>query len=159
MIRIRNELDLSRWFKKNYKKLGFSAILKDNRGRFPDFKVLEKGKKVRVELEVFSSNFILHKHPINRVDKVVCAFKDVKLGIPIIQINNVKLIDYKKSTPYSLESEILRIIEKNKVVTSNEVSKILGISWNTADIYLLKFLVDGKVERFKKEGVTIWLKK
>lgn len=52
MIGIRNESDFASWFKKNYKKLGFSSIAKDNKGRFPDFIIQEGDKKVRVELGI-----------------------------------------------------------------------------------------------------------
>jgi len=52
---------------------------------------------------------------------------------------------------------ILSIIEKEKVVTSSEIAKILEISWNTADKYLLELVLEGKLQRIKKEGVTLWL--
>ncbi len=54
--------------------------------------------------------------------------------------------------------KILEIIKKEEVVTSNDIAKALKISWNTADKYLLELLVEGKVRRIKKEGVTLWLK-
>ena len=56
-------------------------------------------------------------------------------------------------------SKILDFLRKNKVVTSSEIAKLLKVSWNTADKYLLELLVDGKVERIKKEGVNLWLLK
>ncbi|MCU0642627.1 MAG: hypothetical protein MUF61_03595, partial [archaeon] len=96
MIRIRDESDLSNWFKKNYKKIGFSKIIKDNGGRFPDFIMIKDNKTVKVELEVSSSNFTQHKHQISKVDIVVCANKDADLGVPIIEIEKVKLIEWNK---------------------------------------------------------------
>jgi len=55
--------------------------------------------------------------------------------------------------------KILDLIDEKKVVTSSEVAKLLKISWNTADNYLKELLIEGKVERIKKEGVNLWLKK
>lgn len=159
MIKIRNESDLRNWFKKNYKKLGFTKIIKHDEGKFPDFLMLEGNKKIRVELEVKSSNFILHKHPVNRVDKVVCAIKDVELEVPLIEIPNIKIIKFDKKTPFSLEEQIYNIFNKEKVLTTSEVKNILDISWNTAERGLTELLIEGKVERIKKEGVNLWIKK
>lgn len=53
--------------------------------------------------------------------------------------------------------KILDFVKKERVVTSSEVAKYLKVSWNTADKYLLELVVEGKVERIKKEGVTLWL--
>ena len=53
--------------------------------------------------------------------------------------------------------KILEYTKKNKVVTSSEISKFLKISWNTADSYLKELLIEGKLERIKKEGVTLWM--
>ena len=54
---------------------------------------------------------------------------------------------------------ILDFIKKEKVVTSSEVSKYLGVSWNTAERYLLELIIEGKIERIKKTGVNLWLLK
>jgi predicted HTH transcriptional regulator len=53
--------------------------------------------------------------------------------------------------------KILPFVKERKVVTSSEVAKMLKCSWNTADKYLLELLVQRKVERIKKEGVTLWI--
>ena len=55
--------------------------------------------------------------------------------------------------------KILEVVAKERVVTSSEIAKSLQVSWNTADKYLLELLVEGKLERIKKEGVTLWLRK
>ena len=54
---------------------------------------------------------------------------------------------------------ILNLIKREKVVTSSEVAKKLKISWNTADRYLLELVIEGKVERIKKLGVNLWVRK
>lgn len=55
--------------------------------------------------------------------------------------------------------EILDIVKREKVVTSSEIAKKLKISWNTADKYLFELAFDGKVEKIKKEGVNLWMKR
>lgn len=55
--------------------------------------------------------------------------------------------------------KIEEMIKKIRIVTSSEVAKEIGVSWNTAESYLKELLIEGKVERMKKEGVTLWLKK
>lgn len=59
-----------------------------------------------------------------------------------MNIHNKKVLDY---------------IRKNKVVTSSEIAKLLDISWNTADSYLKELVIEGKIERIKKEGVNLWI--
>lgn len=53
--------------------------------------------------------------------------------------------------------KLLRFIKEKRVVTSSEVAKYLKVSWNTADSYLKDLVIDGKVERIKKEGANLWL--
>ncbi|MDP4039918.1 MAG: winged helix-turn-helix transcriptional regulator [Candidatus Pacearchaeota archaeon] len=55
--------------------------------------------------------------------------------------------------------KILDFVKKKRVVTSSEIAKFLKISWNTADKYLLELVLDGKIERIKKEGVNLWVLK
>ena len=55
--------------------------------------------------------------------------------------------------------KIIELIKKEKVVTSSEVAGILGVSWNTADKYLLELLIEGKIDRIKKVGVNLWILK
>ena len=57
----------------------------------------------------------------------------------------------------SHSGKILAYIKKEKVVTSFEIAKLLKISWNTADKYLLELVIEKKVIRIKKEGVNLWL--
>ena len=54
-------------------------------------------------------------------------------------------------------NKIIDFVKKKRIVTSSEVAKELKISWNTADKYLLELVVDGKIERIKKQGVNLWL--
>ena len=84
--KIRCEKDLSEWFIKNFKKLGYQKIIKDNNGRFPDFTMLKNGKEVGVELEILSSGFLWHKHDITKVKDVVCLRKDAPLKANVIEL-------------------------------------------------------------------------
>jgi hypothetical protein len=157
MIKIRNESDLRNWFKENYEKLGFSKILKSNAKCCPDFVMEENGKPIKVELELKSSNFNYHNHSIKDVDKVVCAIKDVKLKIPTIVIDNIKLIKFNEKAPYSFTELILPLFKKELVLTTSEVAKKLDINKGTAQMALLRLAAENKIEMKKKEGITLWL--
>ncbi|MBS3100298.1 DUF977 family protein [Candidatus Pacearchaeota archaeon] len=54
-------------------------------------------------------------------------------------------------------NKIIDFVKKKRIVTSSEVAQYLKVSWNTADKYLLELVVDGKIERIKKQGVNLWL--
>jgi len=56
-------------------------------------------------------------------------------------------------------ANIIRLIEKERVVTSSEVASVFNVSWNTAEKYLMELALEGRVERIKKVGVTLWLLK
>ena len=89
---VKSEKEMSEWFVRNYEKFGYSKILRKDIGIFLDFMMEKDGKEVRVELETFTSNFILHKHKITGVDELVCITKDVEIGIPTFI---VKQLDYR----------------------------------------------------------------
>jgi Mn-dependent DtxR family transcriptional regulator len=55
--------------------------------------------------------------------------------------------------------KIIELIRKEKIVTSSEVAAALGVSWNTAEKYLLELIIEGKVVRIKKVGVNLWMLK
>lgn len=55
--------------------------------------------------------------------------------------------------------KIIDIFKEEKIVTTSEVAKIIKVSWNTAESHLKELLIEGKVERIKKEGVNLWMKK
>jgi len=55
--------------------------------------------------------------------------------------------------------KILKYIGEKRVITSSELASYLGVSWNTAEKYLLELLVQNKVIRIKKAGVNLWMKK
>ena len=73
----------------------------------------------------------------------------IKYSIEFIMKNNMK----------SHSHRVLRFLKKNKVVTSSEIAKLLKISWNTADKYLLELALDKKIIRIKKQGVNLWILK
>jgi len=106
MIIIKNEEQFIEWFKKHYKKLGYSKIIRNHRKIFPDF-IMERNKKVvRVELETLASNFLVHKHQIKDVDEILCLIKDVKLKKPTKKINGLKFLLKDKLT-ISIDKYIL----------------------------------------------------
>lgn len=54
-------------------------------------------------------------------------------------------------------SKILKFLGEKKVITSSELAKFLGMSWNTAQSYLMELALDGDILRIKKEGVNLWM--
>lgn len=110
MKKIRSELEFKKWFEKNFKKLGYSKIIRKDNGKFPDFIMLKKGKEIRVELETLSSNFIFHKHDKEKVDEIVCIKKDVDIKIPIIEIKELRYISRIKRISATVNEETINII-------------------------------------------------
>ena len=55
--------------------------------------------------------------------------------------------------------KILKFLGEKRVITSSELAKFLGVSWNTAEKYLLELVIENKVEKIKKVGVNLWMKK
>ncbi len=55
--------------------------------------------------------------------------------------------------------KVLRLLGEKKVITSSELAKHLGISWNTAEKYLLELGMDNEVIKIKKQGVNLWMLK
>ena len=58
---------------------------------------------------------------------------------------------------HNFGKKILDFAKKDKVVTTAEIAKHFGISWNTAERYLLELALEGKLNRLKKEGVNLWI--
>lgn len=162
MIRIRNESDFRNWFKKNYRKLGFSKIIKSSTKSCLDFVMLEGDKKVNVELEIKSSNFNLHHHPSEGIDKIICVIKDVRLDLPVIKAKGIKLIEWgDKESFYSIKRQAYSLFKRKEVriLTTSEVASLLSIHWSTAEKTLLELIIDGKVIKIKKLGVNLWMLK
>jgi DeoR/GlpR family transcriptional regulator of sugar metabolism len=55
--------------------------------------------------------------------------------------------------------KILKLLREKRVITSSELAKHLGISWNTAQAYLMELALTNQIIRIKKEGVNLWLLK
>jgi predicted HTH transcriptional regulator len=54
---------------------------------------------------------------------------------------------------------IMRYIEKKKVITTSELAEEYKIAWNTAEKFLLEMVIDGKIIKLKKSGVNLWIAK
>ncbi len=77
----------------------------------------------------------------------------------IVAIHIFKHIEYNMKTHNNKEKSILKFVRENKVITSSELARFLKMSWNTADKYLLELTLEGKIQRIKKQGVNLWMKK
>jgi len=73
-----NEQEVIFLFANIYQELGFKII--HIRTAFPDCIAKDKfNNEVRIEFELLSSNFILHQHPKNECDYIVCWRNDAKI--------------------------------------------------------------------------------
>ncbi len=125
---IRNEKDLVVWFKKNYKKIGYDSIYKENKNSFPDFVMIKGNRKVNVEIEIKTSHFILHKHSLDKVDEIVCIEKDVKLNAKIIVLKNFAYKPPKaKRVSVTLDDEQLKVLKSLKGLGTKEAEKVKNI--------------------------------
>ena len=125
---IKNEKQFSDWFIENYKKLVYDRIIRSDISRFPDFIMLKDGKEIRVELETVSSNFILHKHDINKVDEIVCLINDIEFPKPIIEVRELEYSGKEKVTlsiEDSVYDEFRKYCEDNALMLSGVVEKIM----------------------------------
>jgi len=108
---INNESDFKAWFEKNYKKLGYSKIIKNDSGKFPDFIMQRDNKEIKVELETRSSHFINHNHSIKDVDEIVCIENDVNLNAKIITVKGLTFIPKERIT-ITIGNELLNWIDE-----------------------------------------------
>jgi Mn-dependent DtxR family transcriptional regulator len=58
-----------------------------------------------------------------------------------------------------IRKKTLNLLREKKVITSSELAKFMGVSWNTAEKYLLELGMEGELIKIKKEGVNLWLLK
>lgn len=82
-----SEKAFRRWFNEHYTELGFSKIIEDNIFTTPDYVVEDmEGKRIKVELELKSSNFYHHGHSPDDVDLVICLQEDAELPVQVVEI-------------------------------------------------------------------------
>lgn len=79
------EINLDRWFRKNYNIFGFTDIVRSNI-KDTDYLCKYENRYFYIELEYRSGNFILHGHDSKSVNAVICYEKDVDLDIPVIPL-------------------------------------------------------------------------
>jgi|TARA_B100002003_G_C13990081_1_gene478455 predicted HTH transcriptional regulator len=60
---------------------------------------------------------------------------------------------------HNTKNKILDFAKKDRVITTAEIAGNFGISWNTAEKYLLELTLDNKFRRIKKAGVNLWVLK
>lgn len=71
--------------------------------------------------------------------------------------NHININLYSNMNIHNYSKKIIEYIKKEKVATSSDIAKLLKLSWNTADKYLIELMAEGKLIRIKKEGVNLWL--
>jgi predicted HTH transcriptional regulator len=69
----------------------------------------------------------------------------------------ITLVVINKLMDIHSKNKILKFLKEQRVITSSELAKFLGVSWNTAEKYLLENVIDGDVIKIKKLGVNLWI--
>ena len=101
-----DELGVACLFSMFHKELGFPYIVGVSSRSFPDIVAIdERGNPVRIELEYRASDFIVHEHPVEDCDYIVCWENDL----------NKEMLE-KLPKVISLKVEVKRIL-------STQVSK------------------------------------
>ena len=123
---IKNESEFKQWFMRNYKKFGYSEIIRKDIGRCPDFIMSRNNCNVNVELESVASNFLMHKHPPNKVDEVVCIVNDIGLEKPVIVAEDLEFKGSSKikvtlSIDNKVYSEFQKYCEKYAIMLSKRL--------------------------------------
>jgi DeoR/GlpR family transcriptional regulator of sugar metabolism len=76
-----------------------------------------------------------------------------------VHINITKYLESDIPMNVQQRDKILKLLREKKVITSSELAKFLGISWNTAQSYLMELALEEEIIRIKKEGVNLWILK
>ena len=126
--KIRSEKEFVDWILNNYSKLGYDKIIEVNDRSFPDIIAIKSGERIRVEVETKSSNFLLHKHPINKVDEIVCIEEDISLGSKVKVVKGLVYVpkDIKKVS-ILLDDEQIKVLNSIKGVGEKEAEKVKNI--------------------------------
>ena len=127
---IKSEKDFEKWFKENHFMFGIKEIVKCN-GMFPDIWAFTlNNTMIRIELEYYAPNFILHKHDPLFCDIIISYVKrkgeNTIKGIPIISLfdakgngqgnynpNTLELSHYTNTTQIFLDTQIKTFLERN----------------------------------------------
>lgn len=86
------EQEFREWFEDNLNHFGFKRIIL-SQDPCPDYVVeTETGEVLRVEVELFAANFIIHGHDPRQVDRIVACFsaEDQIVGIPVLAANDLR---------------------------------------------------------------------
>ena len=118
-----NEISLREYFAVHSKEFGYKIV--ESQTGFPDW-VLEDistGKRLRVEAEYESHNFISHGHDINGCDLIVCWRHNANIALPVLEVSTGKM--YKPEVAVKKEKEPDNFSEKDRVFIKKVLEKII----------------------------------
>jgi len=85
---------LYKWLVKNYEQVGFSQLISNDKNKYPRLLMKYRDKIVRVDVEVFSRQFLLRRIPSDTVDIIVCLSADQQLeGVKTIEVPLTDLLE------------------------------------------------------------------
>lgn len=139
-----NEQELIFLFAHIYKQLNLKIV--HVRGSFPDCIAKDaNNKEVKIEFELYSSNFILHGHSANKCDYIICWQNDAK-------INKPKVIELHKYFPKIKKIKQKTNINISKTIISNAITE-KGIAYNElVDLFKLYNRDEFERERYRVIG-------
>ena len=119
-------------FGKIHEFFGFEVLRMQD--RFPDAVLRKNNVNFRTELEFKSSNFKLHKHPINKCDLIICWTHDWEdCPLKIIELNKYFIENPNKELQANIEREMSdieitkRLMKKRPNRTIENIDKQIGI--------------------------------
>lgn len=122
-----NEREFHEWFRYNFGLFGFDDVIKESFHSCPDFIVSKGDKQVRIELEIYSSGFVRHKHNPDSVDLVICLLKDRELPIEVLELNvfeftNIKYHINASNSSIKMFNALRKLLSKSNGNNSRTIS-------------------------------------
>ena len=85
----RSELNVREVFAQRAARLGYRII--ESRAAFPDYLLEFAGQRIFAEAEFRTSNFLRHRHDLNRCDLIIVWSHDLSLPLPVLELKTGSL--------------------------------------------------------------------
>ena len=66
---------------------GFHFV--EGSGAFPDCTLRIDGQDIKVEVELASSQYVRHRHPMDGCDAIICWYNDTNIPIPTLSLSEL----------------------------------------------------------------------
>ncbi len=112
------EWEFREWFEDNLDRFEFERVILSQEP-CPDYVVKSRsGEELRVEAELFATNFIAHRHDPKKVDRIVACFAQESqiMGVPVLAANDLREYEPAGIMPKPagdltpIESQVLSVV-------------------------------------------------